>query len=271
RSREMENILLEASVWAARGRREIVLTGVNLGEYRSEGRGLSDLIDALETIDGLERVRISSIEPTTVSDRLLEQMARGGKLCPYLHLPLQSGSDAVLSAMGRRYTRKEYVDFVERAVAKVPRLGLGTDVMVGFPGEGEAEFRETLSLVETVPFSYLHLFPFSMRKGTRVTKMGLPAVPSRVVKERGKILLDLSKKKREIFYNGFVGKNVEVLFETRNEEGLFVGLTDNYMRVGVPADRDLSGRVAPVRIEKVEDGLAIGAFNSSVIIERQDR
>lgn len=264
RSRKRDDILLETSIWAARGHREIVLTGVNLGAYGSEGEDLSDLIDALETIDGLHRIRISSIEPTTVSDRLLDQMARGGKLCPSLHLPLQSGSDAILSAMGRRYTRQEYIDFVWEAMARIPNLGLGTDVMVGFPGEGEKEFGETLSLIEALPFSYLHVFPFSRRKGTRVTKMDLPSVPSRAIKERSKILCDLSRRRRKAFYTRAIGETVEVLFETRNEEGLFCGLTENYIRVGVESELDLAGRLGSVRIEEVAGGAAKGRLLGGV-------
>lgn len=258
RSRKLDDILLETSIWVARGHREIVLTGVNLGNYRSEGEDLADLIDALEAIDGLDRIRISSIEPTTVSDRILDRMARGGKLCPYLHLPLQSGSDAVLSAMGRRYTRREYLDFARQAMGRIPNLGLGTDVMVGFPGEGEKEFSETLALIEALPFSYLHVFPFSMRKGTRVKKMDLAPVPSRVIKARSRILCDLSRRRRMAFYSGAIGETVDVLFETRNDAGLFCGLTANYIRVGVKSEGDLAGRLGSVRIEAVGDGLARG-------------
>lgn len=260
RSRLVDDVFLEASIWAARGHREIVLTGVNLGEYRSAGKDLSDLIDGLEQIEGLRRIRISSIEPTTVSKRLLQQMASSEKLCPYLHLPLQSGSDKVLQAMGRRYTRKEYMAFVEEAVKEIPGLGLGTDVMVGFPGEGEAEFQETLSLIESLPFSYLHVFPFSKRKGTRVTKMNLPSVRAGLIKERSRILCDLSKEKRAHFYRGGLGGTVEVLFETRNEEGLFCGLTSHYMRVGVRTEKELSGRFGRVRIEEITGGLATGTL-----------
>jgi len=258
RSRRMEDILLEVSIWVARGHREIVLTGVNLGEYRFEEKDLSDLIEGLEALDGLHRIRISSIEPTTVSTRLLDQMARSQKLCPYLHLPLQSGSDKILAAMGRKYTRQEYLAFVEEAVEKIPNLGLGTDVMVGFPGEGEEEFQETVSLVASLPFSYLHVFPFSRRKGTRVVQMDLPAVHPSVVKKRSKMLCDLSKKRREDFYQAAAGRTVEVLFETRNDQGLFCGLTPNYIRVGVASDQDLSGQLRPVRILEAAGGLARG-------------
>ena len=259
RSRRFDDILLEAEIWAARGHREIVLTGVNLGAYASEGKDLTDLVDALSALDGLIRIRISSIEPTTVPLRLLDRMASpASKLCPYLHLPLQSGSDRILTAMGRRYTRREYSDFVREAVRHIPRLGLGTDVMVGFPGEDDAAFQETLSLLAGLPFSYLHVFPYSRRKGTRVTRTRLPAVPPAVIKARSRRLRALSDKKADAFREAAVGTTVPVLFERRSESGLFRGLTDHYLRVGVETDQPLEGRLRPVRIETVRDGIAIG-------------
>ncbi|HIE65993.1 MAG: tRNA (N(6)-L-threonylcarbamoyladenosine(37)-C(2))-methylthiotransferase MtaB [Nitrospira sp.] len=258
RSRRMDDILLEVSAWVARGHREIVLTGVNLGEYATEEGGLSDLIDALEGIEGLRRIRISSIEPTTITSRLLDQFLNSKKLCPYLHLPLQSGSDRILSLMGRRYTQKEYVDFVKTVTAMIPHLCLGTDVMVGFPGEGETEFQETVSLIESLPFSYLHVFPFSRRKGTRLNRMSLTPVPPSTVKERSRVLCDYSRQIRRNYYHAFMGQRVEVLFETRNKDGLFCGLTGNYIRVGVSSEQDLSGHLMWVRIQRIENGLAIG-------------
>ncbi len=260
RSRQFKDVLMEASLWAARGHREIVLTGVNLGQYQSAGKSLPDLIDALEQIDGISRIRISSIEPTTVSDRLLSQMAHSRKLCPYLHLPAQSGSNTILLAMARKYTREDYIHFVERAVAAVPGLGLGTDLMVGFPGEGEVEFQETLSLITRLPFSYLHVFPFSERKGTRVLRMGVPPVPSRLIRERTRLLCDLSKKLREKFCQGILGQTVEVLFETQSDPGRLAGYTPNYIRVEVESSRDLSGQVLPVVVTGVENGLAVGVL-----------
>jgi len=258
RSRRMDDILLEVSAWVGRGHREVVLTGVNLGEYSTEEGGLSELIDALEGIEDLRRIRISSIEPTTLTPKLLDQFTNSKKLCPYLHLPLQSGSDRILSLMGRKYTSKEYINFVREVTAMIPGLCLGTDVMVGFPGEGKAEFQETVSLIESLPFSYLHVFPFSIRKGTRLNRMTLTALPPSTVKERSRILCDYSRKIRRDYYHTFIGQRVEVLFETRNKNGLFCGLTGNYIRVGVHSEQDLSGRLIWVRIQGVEDGLAIG-------------
>ena len=261
RSRKFDDVLLEASLWVALGHQEVVLPGVNLGEYSCEGRGLADLIDALESIEGLARIRISSIEPTTVPSCLLDVMGNT-KLCPHLHLPLQSGSNAVLSNMGRRYTREDYIAFVEKAISAVPHLCLGTDVMVGFPGEEDKEFNETVSLIESLPFSYLHIFPFSERKGTRLTRMGLKNVPSPIIKKRSQILHNLSKEKKEAFYNASIGKSVDVLFENGTKGGAFCGYTDNFIRVKMKSPNDLSGQLLPVLITGVTEGFAIGAIAS---------
>ena len=270
RSRAFDNVLLEASLWAAQGHKEIVLTGVNLGHYSYEGRELADLIVSLEEIKGLARIRISSIEPTTVSPRLLDYMGTT-KLCPHLHLPLQSGSNTILANMGRRYTREDYVAFVNEAMNKVPQLALGTDVMVGFPGESEAEFHETVSLLSSLPFAYLHVFPFSERKGTRLTRMGLQNVSSSIIRKRSQILHDLSKKKKEAFYTAAIGKTFDVLFENRNvrathasplpetKEDFYSGYTGNYIRVGVASKENLAGAIRKMRIESVTENLALGS------------
>ena len=264
RSRKFNDVLLEASLWAAQGYKEIVLTGVNLGEYIDGNRGLPDLINALETIDGLARIRISSIEPTTVSPLLLDNMGKmtcSQKLCPHLHLPLQSGSNKILSDMGRRYTREDYIAFVHEAMNKVPDLSLGTDVMVGFPGESEKDFAETVSLIEDLPFSYLHVFPFSERKGTRVIKMKLTNVPLSTIKKRSQILHALSNKKKDTFYNAAIGKSVDVLFENSSEKDFYTGYTGNFIRVGVRSARCLSGQLLRVVITDVADGIAAGQLS----------
>ncbi len=257
RSRKFDDVLLEANLWAAQGHKEIVLTGVNLGEYAYDGKGLTDLIKALEAIEGLVRIRLSSIEPTTVPQQLLDNMGHT-KLCPHLHLPLQSGSNAVLSNMGRRYTRQEYIAFVNEAIRKVPNLSLGTDVMVGFPGEGETEFAETVSLIEMLPFSYLHVFPFSERKGTRLTRMGLDPVPQAIIRKRSRILHDLSSQKKGAFYNVAIGKSFDVLFENSSEEGFYSGYTGNFIRVGVRNPNNLSGQLRSVVITGVTEDMAVG-------------
>src|SRR5438094_4016811 len=257
RSRSMEDILREAEGLVSRGHREVVVTGVNVGRYRCEGLMLADVIRLLEAMPGLDRIRISSIEPTTISDELLERMAGPSKLCRYLHVPLQSGDDGILHAMNRRYTAQEYVRFIEKAVRTVPDLGLGTDLMVGFPGETDAAFANTRALAADLPFAYFHVFSFSSRRGTAAAKLS-GAVPSATVKARSEELCALSQAKRVKFYHLHVGQRVSVLFETRHRSGLFTGLTDNYIRVGVPANDDRSNQIRSVRLTGAMDGLAIG-------------
>jgi threonylcarbamoyladenosine tRNA methylthiotransferase MtaB len=261
RSRQMDDAIREAEALVARGHREVVLTGVNIGRYAQGGRSLLDLIRRLERIEGLARIRISSIEPTTVPDELLEHMATSSKLCQHLHLPLQSGDDEILRAMNRRYTVRQYVAFVERAVRLMPDLGLGTDIMVGFPGEGESQFANTLAVVTDLPFAYLHIFPYSKRPGTAAAR--LPGtVPPTTVRSRSAALAAVSRAKRLAFYERHIGRTVEVLFESQDESGRWTGLTSNYVRVGVTSKRDLARHLEPVLIHGAMDGLAVGRLAS---------
>jgi threonylcarbamoyladenosine tRNA methylthiotransferase MtaB len=259
RSRRPEDILREAEGLVGRGHREVVVTGVNVGRFRCDGLSLADVIRLLESIPGLDRIRISSIEPTTISDELLERMAGPSKLCRYLHVPLQSGNDGILRAMNRRYTAQEYARFIEKAVRTVPDLGIGTDLMVGFPGETDAVFANTRALAADLPFAYFHVFSYSLRPGTAAAKFA-GTVPSATVKARSQELCALSRAKRMQFYHRYLGQTVSVLFETRSRSGLFTGLTDNYIRVGAPADDDLSNQVRSVRLTGAMDGLAVGAL-----------
>ncbi|MSQ77930.1 MAG: tRNA (N(6)-L-threonylcarbamoyladenosine(37)-C(2))-methylthiotransferase MtaB [Nitrospiraceae bacterium] len=257
RSRRIDDTIREAEALVARGHRELVLTGVNIGRYTQGGSSLLDLIQRLEHIAGLERIRISSIEPTTVPDDLLEYMAASTKLCRHLHLPLQSGDDGILRAMNRRYTVRDYAVFVEQAMRTVPGLGLGTDVLVGFPGEGDAQFANTLTAATDLPFSYLHVFSYSKRPGTAAVRMA-DAVPPATVKARSRTLAELSRARRMAFYQRYVGSTVDVLFETKDDAGRWTGLTGNYMRVGVTSGNDLANSLRRVAIEGIMDGLAVG-------------
>ncbi|MCP9460445.1 MAG: tRNA (N(6)-L-threonylcarbamoyladenosine(37)-C(2))-methylthiotransferase MtaB [Nitrospira sp.] len=257
RSRRTDDAIREAEALVARGHRELVLTGVNIGRYDQEGRSLLDLIRRLERIEGLARIRISSIEPTTVPDELLEHMAASSKLCRHLHLPLQSGDDEVLRAMNRRYTVRDYAAFVTKAMRLMPDLGLGTDIMVGFPGERDAQFANTLAVVTDLPFAYLHVFPYSKRPGTAAAR--LPGtVPAAAIRSRSNALAELSRAKRMAFYQRHIGHTVEVLFESQDETGRWTGLTTNYVRVGVMTGGDLTNRLGPVVVEGTMDGLAVG-------------
>ena len=250
RSRRFGDLLREARELADAGHQELVLTGVNIGRYRSGGRTLADVADALGEIPGVRRVRITSIEPTTVEERLIEGMAEGGALCRHLHLPVQSGDDAVLERMGRRYTAREYREFVDRAVERAPGLGLGTDVIVGFPGETEDSFRRTCAFLEEMPFAYYHVFSYSARSGTRAAGLSEHLAPE-VVSERSRTLRALSDRRRVEFARRHLGRRVEVLFEQRDRAGRWTGLTDSYLRVGVVSAEPLDNRIRPVRITRV--------------------
>ncbi|MGH7231645.1 MAG: radical SAM protein, partial [Nitrospiraceae bacterium] len=219
--------------------------------------GLVELIRRLERIGGLERIRISSIEPTTVSDELIEHMAASSKLCRYFHIPLQSGDDTMLEAMNRRYTARAYAGLIEKIAQRLPDLGLGTDLMVGFPGEGPREFNATLRLATDLPFSYFHVFSYSPRPGTAAARLK-QTVHSATVKSRSKTLSDLSRSKRLAFYEQYTARSVRVLFETSDDRACWTGLTENYLRVGVTCAGDLTNTIRDVIVTGVMDGLARG-------------
>lgn len=257
RSRDPGAALAEVRSLVAAGFREVVLTGVQLGAYgRDLGmpEGLATLVSRMAATEGLWRLRLSSLEPMDLSDRLLEVIARHRVVCPHLHLPLQSGSDPILAAMGRPYRAVDYLRLVERSREKVPGLALSTDVMVGFPGETEEDFAATVRLVEQVGFMRLHVFPYSPRPGTPAA--ALPArVPDRVKEERARVLREVGARLARAFALPFVERVVEVLAE-REQEGLVSGLTRHYLRVGFPGGADLEGKLVEVRVTTVtEEGV----------------
>jgi threonylcarbamoyladenosine tRNA methylthiotransferase MtaB len=262
RSRVLDDVLEEARLQAASGHREVVLTGVNIGQFHSQGVDLTGLIDRLEAIDGIERIRLSSIEPTTVSEPLLERMRSSRKLCPYLHIPLQSGDDSVLSAMNRPYDVKAFLSLIEQATATVPDLALGTDLMVGFPGESERAFLQTVDLCGRLPFSYFHVFTFSKRPGTAAAKM-TQEVPVEDARRRAQTLAELSRQKRLAFTERWIGSTVTVLFEGGDTEGLRLGSTEHYLKVGVPFEADLMNTMRRVRITGASDRWAVGQLLAS--------
>jgi len=257
RSRLLDDVLAEATLQAARGHREVVLTGVNIGQFHSKGVDLTGLAERLEAIEGIERIRLSSIEPTTVPEALLKRMSSSRKLCPHLHIPLQSGDDQVLAAMNRPYDVETFVSLVARATSIVPDLAIGTDVMVGFPGESEQAFQRTVELCERVPFSYLHVFTYSKRPGTAAAKID-QEVPAEVARRRAQTLAELSRQKRLVFAERWLGRSVPVLFERGRTQGLRLGSTVHYLKVGVPFEGDLVNQTHEVRITGVSDRWAVG-------------
>lgn len=257
RSRLLDDLLREAAFLASQGVKEVVLTGVNIGQYHQAGADLCTVIARLEAVPGLERIRISSIEPTTVTDQLLEQMASSSKLCPYLHVPLQSGDDRILTAMNRSYSSQDYLRLIERACDKIPGLGLGTDIMVGFPGEDEAAFANTLKLATELPFAYFHVFPFSPRPGTAAVKLANP-VGAPHIKKRTAILTGLSQAKRLAAHDRHIGKTVQVLFEAGHHDGFAVGTTSSFLKVAVPTPSELTNQVHRVTVTAASERWAVG-------------
>ncbi|MDH4153279.1 MAG: tRNA (N(6)-L-threonylcarbamoyladenosine(37)-C(2))-methylthiotransferase MtaB [Nitrospira sp.] len=257
RSRTLDDILSEAWSLTTGGYKEIVLTGVNIGQYVQQGLDFCALLRRLDEISDLNRIRISSIEPTTVTDELLDLLASSKKFCPYLHIPLQSGDDQILQAMHRRHTVKEYRTLVDRALAKIPDLGLGTDLMVGFPGETDAAFRNTLAVASDLPFSYLHVFPYSPRPGTAALRLK-HLVSSASVKKRIDLLLDLDRAKRLTFHNKYIGRTVSVLFESGTRGTYRFGMTPNFTKVAVTDSEALENQIKPVTITAATDRCVYG-------------
>ncbi len=229
RSRVFEDIIRECIDLGAAGHQEIVITGINVGTYDYQGKTVLDVIEAICAIDSIKRVRISSIEPTTIPKELIELMNTNSKLCRYLHIPIQSGSDAMLSAMARKYSIDQFRQFVQWAYETVPDICIGTDVIVGFPGETDAHFDETVLNLLTMPIHYFHVFSYSERKFARSTKKD-NKVSADIIAKRSKILRGISDKKRRDYYNQFKGKQVNVLFESQKKQ-VWTGLTDNYIKV----------------------------------------
>ncbi len=250
RSRNFNDIIREAEALVAAGHRELVLTGVNIGTYKNDGKNLLKVIERLELIEGLSRIRISSIEPTTIGAELVRYMASSAKLCHYLHVPLQSGDDKILSSMSRKHTIKPFAKFIEWSAKLIPDIGLGTDIMVGYPTEGEAEFQNTRDVLTDLPFFYFHVFTYSDRPGTPSWNLK-PKVPHQVKKARTRNLIELSERKRRAYYSAHLGTTVNVLFETQ-EDYYWTGYTENYMRVHLKSERNLQNQICSVDLTSLD-------------------
>ncbi len=249
RSRVFDDILLEARALVAAGHKELILTGINIGTYTNDDHGLMDVIQRLDTIEGLSRIRISSIEPTTIPMGMFAYMGEGHKLCRYLHIPLQAGHDDILTEMKRKYTTKEFSDFIWAAYHKVPSICIGTDVIVGFPGETDSHFDATADLLRELPIHYFHVFSYSPRYMAK--SRTLDNIPADVINKRSQVLRDLSQRKRRMFHESLLGTTQEVLFE-EHKNGLWSGLTDHYVRVKIKASEDLTNKISQVRLKSVE-------------------
>ncbi len=264
RSRDFDDLAAEAAALARRGARELVVTGVNSGDYACAGRTITDVVDALAAAPGVARVRLGSVEMTTIPDGLLERMADPGHpLVPHLHVPLQSGSDRVLELMRRHHTAGEYLAFMRRAAALVPDIGLGADVMVGFPGETAEDFTHTRALIAESPLNYTHVFAYSGRAGTAASRLPEKTDPAAAA-ERSAVLRALDAEKQRAFAERHLGREVEVLFE-QCERGWWTGHTGNYLRAAAKSDENLTNRIGRVVVETAEEGRVFGRLNGPVV------
>jgi threonylcarbamoyladenosine tRNA methylthiotransferase MtaB len=246
------DIVAEAHEIAAAGQKEIVITGINTGDFgRTTGERFIDLLRELDGVDGIERYRISSIEPNLITDEIIEFCAKSPKFVPHFHIPLQSGSTRILGLMRRRYTAERYRERIAKIRELMPDSFLGVDVIVGFPGEGEEEFMETYRLLEEVGASFLHIFPFSERPGTPAVDMP-GKVQSRISTERVSRLEELSSKLNRAFTERFIGTEREVLFESTNHDGIMYGYTDNYLRVSAPFDEQAVNNICRVSLDSID-------------------
>jgi threonylcarbamoyladenosine tRNA methylthiotransferase MtaB len=267
RSNTITEVIKQAEEIAASGVKEIVLTGVNLGDFgirngQREDR-FFDLVKALDEVEGIDRIRISSIEPNLLSDDIIEFVASSKRFVPHFHIPLQSGSNKILGLMRRRYRRELYAERVSKIKSLMPDCCIGVDVIVGFPGETREDFLDTYQFLNDLEISYLHVFTYSERENTPAVEMS-GAVPGAQRADRSKMLHILSDKKRRFFYESQLGKTAEVLFEADQKSGYMHGFTRNYVKVKAPYDPILINELKAVEL------VNIAADGDVEIIEKQE-
>lgn len=260
RSDRLENIVANAQNIAEQGIREIVLTGVNIGDYgkgefgnKKHEHTFLELVRALDQVAGIERIRISSIEPNLLKDETIDFVARSQRFVPHFHIPLQSGSDPILKKMKRRYLSGLYKERVVKIKQEMPDACIGVDVIVGFPGETEDYFLDTFQFLEQLPVSYLHVFTYSERPNTEAVAMENP-VPQNIRSKRSKVLRALSAKKRHQFYESQLGKEASVLFENENKKGYIQGFSTNYVKVRAPWNPEWVNTTKNVRLTEIDQG-----------------
>lgn len=258
RSRKIENIIEEATRLAHSGFKEIILTGIHVASYGKDLNNISliDVIKRIHDIEGIERIRMSSIEPNLITEDFVQTIKEMPKLCHHFHLSLQSGSDSVLKRMNRKYNLNEYRQSVNRLRRIWDDVAITTDIIVGFPGETDNEFNETLSFAQEIGFSQIHIFPFSPREGTPAAKMKEQVAPD-IKTTRAKQLADLEKKLRKEFLTKHIGKKVHVLFEMY-ESDMLTGYTSNYLKFQTDCKENLENKICEAIVDKVENNNLIG-------------
>ncbi len=273
RSDTMENVLKNAREISAQNIKEIVLTGVNIGDYgkgefgnKKHEHTFLDLVTELDKVDGIERLRISSIEPNLLKNETIDLVSKSRAFVPHFHVPLQSGSNDILRKMKRRYMRELYVDRVSKIKEVMPHACIGVDVIVGFPGETDEHFLETYNFLNELDISYLHVFTYSERDNTEAAEMD-GVVANNVRSKRSKMLRGLSVKKRRAFYESQIGTTRTVLFEGENKEGYIHGFTENYVKVKAPWNPELVNTLHEVKLTKIDtDGLVRFEFTNELAV-----
>lgn len=269
RSDTIENVVKNAEKIADLGVKEIVLTGVNIGDFgngteviegmRPKKEALFiDLARALDEVQGIERFRISSIEPNLCTDEIIDFVAQSKRFVPHFHIPLQSGSNKLLRLMSRRYKRELYASRVEKIKSVMPHCCIGVDVIVGFPGESEEDFKDTYAFLNELDVSYFHVFTYSERANTPASSMD-GVVDMGIRRERNKMLRILSEKKKRAFYNQYVGTTRKALLEHSKEEGVLHGFTDNYIKISLPQNEYQEGEMLEVTLDEINEDLTVSA------------
>ena len=264
RSMPLDNVLQSIEQLARAGFHEVVLTGIHLGAYGHDlapATNLADLMKRIEERKSINRVRVSSIEPFELTEKIIQRVAASDIFCRHFHIPLQSGDDGILKKMGRPYSRQDFSELVGSIHHMMPDAAIGVDALIGFPGESEAAFEKTYALMADLPVSYLHVFPFSSRPGTAADKFPNKLDPP-VIKARCERLRELGHQKRINFYRRFAGKSLPVLIETKRsgDTGMLKGISSNYLPVLMEGDDDLKNNIVEVNIEKLEGGRLYGVL-----------
>ena len=265
RSDKLDNILRAAKEISDSGIKEIVLTGVNIGDYgkgefgnKNHKNTFLELVTALDKVDGISRVRISSIEPNLLSNDIINFVSNSKKFVPHFHIPMQSGSDTILKLMKRRYLSKLYRDRINHVKQVMPNACIGADVIVGFPGESEKEFMETYNFIKSLDLSYLHVFTYSERDNTEAIGLN-NVVPSNIRSKRSKLLRALSVQLKRKFYMSQLGTIKNVLFEPENRNGFIYGFSNNYVRIKTPWRSSIKDKIIPFELQNIsDDGLVTG-------------
>jgi len=252
RSETIENTLKVAREIVSTGIKEIVLTGVNIGDFgRQHGEKFIDLLRKLDELDGIKRVRISSVEPELLSDEIITLVGKSIILMPHFHIPLQAGTDKILKLMKRKYTREVFADRVLKIQKHIPHACIAADLIVGFPGESEEDLNEAFHFVESLDISYLHIFTYSERPGTKAQQFE-GKISGAEKRRRSRVMHELSEKKKEAFYSRHLGKPFRVLWESNNVKGFMRGWTENYIHCRTPYSPDLVNQITTARLLQVE-------------------